>query len=354
MLTRLFKQGMDFKCIGSKCIDICCTGWDITFDQATYENLFQDPCFKKTMEEYAFINDQPHISKINYGIISLENDGVCPFLDRDYLCRIQKKRGACHLSNVCALYPRYYNTVDDTYEESLSLACIAAAEKLLLGGPLEIIEVERPPKRDVVLKTISTQANGYQSLGTGDLHDFRQVIFRVMRSENHTFDEKLGILMTFHEYIEDMDDGQLKAALKSYDFSCKKTPLSLEKRSFNKIILLLNRIGRSDHLDLDQLICACIKDSRYDQLKLDQLCSIDGILSNYLMHQMFKDLYPFTFTHSKMASFQYLLKKVQILRVLIAYDGNFDYKRVARIIQMYSKGLEHHGAFYYEIEEMVL
>ncbi|MBN2828602.1 MAG: hypothetical protein JXQ26_11455 [Tissierellales bacterium] len=48
------------------------------------------------------------------------------------------------------------------------------------------------------------------------------------------------------------------------------------------------------------------------------------------------------------------MKKVQILKLLIAYDGQFDDKRVAKIIQMYSKGLEHHGAFYCELEDLVL
>ncbi len=354
MLTRLFKQGMDFKCIGSKCIDSCCTGWDITLDKGTYENLSQDPSFRKTMDQYAYINDNSFIPNINYGIISLTNDGRCPFLDRDDLCNLQKKRGEGGLSTVCALYPRYYNIVDGVYEESLSLACIEATEKLLLGDSLEIIEVDRGPKRDIALQIIDTQASDNEGSGIRLLYDFRKLIFRLIRSEYHTFDEKLGLLMTFHEYIEGMDEDKLTATLKSYDFSSKKTTIGIDESIYKKLIDFLKKVGKSGHNELDDLICACIKDSHYDKQNLDKLSSIDRIMSNYLIHQMFKDLYPFISMHNKMDSFQYLLKKVQLLRLLIAYDGHFEDNRVARIIQMYSKGLEHHGTFHYELEDLIL
>lgn len=354
MLTRLFKQGINFKCIGSKCADSCCTGWDITFDKATYENLSQDSYFKKTMDEYAYINDDTSIPSINYGILNLSEDGRCPFLDKDDLCSLQKKRGEDELSNVCALYPRYYNTLDDVYEESLSLACIEATEKLLLGEPLELLEIDRGPKRDIVLQNIETHADDTGGSGISCLYDFRKLIFGLMKNENHTFNEKLGMLMTFHEYIEGIDEDMLKITLESYDFNSKKTSINIDESVYRKLIDFLKKVGKSEHIELDGLICECIKNSNYDRLNLYKLSSIDKIMSNYLIHQMFKDLYPFIVMHSKMDSFQYLLKKVQILRLLIAYDGRFDDRRVARIIQMYSKGLEHHAVFHYELEDLVL
>lgn len=353
-MQRLFKQGMDFKCLGSKCTDICCVGWDITFDKATYDNLLQDPCFKKTMDDYAYINENVSKPNINYGIIGLADDESCPFLDTDDLCKLQKRKGEDGLSNVCALYPRYYNILDGVYEESLSLDCIEATEKLLFGDPLEIIEVERGPKRDVVLQNIETQADDNGGSGIRFLYDFRNLIFGLIRSENHTLDEKLGILLTFHEYIEGMDEDKLKTALESYDFSSKKTIIGIDEHIYRKLIDFLTKVGKSGNIELDALICECIKDSNYDKLNLDKLSSIDRVMSNYLIHQMFKDLYPFISMHNKMDSFLYLLKKVQILRVLIAYDGHFDDKRVAKIIQMYSKGLEHHATFHFELEDLIL
>lgn len=369
MTTRLFKQGMDFKCIGSQCVDSCCSGWDITFDQGTYVKLSQDPCFKKTMADYASINDDDSLPNINYGIISLAEHESCPFLDGDALCRVHKKRGEEGLSSVCALYPRYYNTVDGVYEESLSLACIEATESLLFGEPLEVIEVDRGPKRDVVFQNIETAAGDNRGSGIRYLYDFRKVIFGLISSEDLTFDQKLGMLMTFHQYIEAMEEDALKGALDSYDFNSKKMTIAIDESTYRKLIDFLKRVGRTGHLELDDLLDKCIKGSDHDQenlkklnqdwLSLDKLPNLDRIMSNYLIHQMFKDLYPFIGEQSKMDSFQYLLKKVQILRLLIACDGNLDDKniddkRVARIIQMFTKGLEHHAAFHYELEDLIL
>ncbi len=349
MKTRLFKQGMDFKCIGSKCVDSCCTGWDITFDQGTFENLSQDPGFKKTMGDYAFINDEGSLPNINYGIISLAEDESCPFLDKDALCMVQKERGEEGLSNVCALFPRYYNTVDGVFEESLSLACIEATESLLFGGSLELIEVARGPKRDVVFQNMETATGDHRGSGALYLYDFRKVVFGFLSGEDHTFDQKVGGLMAFHQSIEGMDEDALKVALESYDFSNMKAAIGIDDGIHSKIIDFLKRVGTTGHLELDGLIGKCIKGSDDDRANIDQLSRIDRIMSNYLIHQMYKDLYPFIGLHSKMDSFQYLLKKVQILRLLIACHGNFDDKSVARVIQMYTKGLEHHGAFHYEL-----
>ncbi len=159
--------------------------------------------------------------------------------------------------------------------------------------------------------------------------------------------------MTLHEYIEEMDEDELKAALESYEFTSMKTTIGIDERIYKKIIDFLKNYGSSEHMELDSLICECIKSSNYDELKLDELSSIDRVMSNYLMHQMFKELYPFITMHNKMDSFLYLLKKVQILRLLIVYDGDFDDKRIARIIQMYSKGLDHHAGFRYELDDLI-
>ncbi len=354
MFTRLFKQSIGFRCIASQCTDSCCTGWEIPLDQTTYESLSKDPYFKTTMTEYASINDNTSIKGINYAVMCCTADDRCPFLDEHNLCTLQKREGEKGLSNVCALYPRYYNRVDGVYEESLSLACIEATEILLFGEPLEIVEIDKEPQRDVIMRTIHTQAKDTDGEDMGSLFEFREAIFKLIRSVSHTFDEKLGILMTFHEYIETLVDDQLTTAIKTYDFTCKKPIPRLSENQYNKIIEILKGVGKSGHDDLDKLISGCINNSRFDQLELDKLSSLDQILSNYLIHQMFKDLYPFITGHKKMGSFQFLLKKVHILRLLLAYNGLFDNKSVAHIIQMYSKGLEHHAAFLYELEDMTL
>ncbi|MBN2828601.1 MAG: flagellin lysine-N-methylase [Tissierellales bacterium] len=199
------------------------------------------------MDDYAYINDNTSIPNINYGIISLTEDYRCPFLDRDNLCTLQKKSGEGGLSNVCALYPRYYNLVDGVYEESLSLACIEAAETLLLGETLETIKVNRGPKRDVIFQNIKTQAQDATYSAMCHLYDFRKLVFELLKSEKHTFDEKLGMLMNFHEHVEGMDDDRLKTALASYDFTCNKMTIGIDETLHGKLIDFLKIVGASGH-----------------------------------------------------------------------------------------------------------
>ena len=95
----------DFACDGNYCKSRCCRNWVIEIDRATiakYRNLKYLE-LKKELDK-----------KINYSAerkkhrFILNDDGNCPFLGKDYLCRIQKKFGEDFLSNVCATYPRRY------------------------------------------------------------------------------------------------------------------------------------------------------------------------------------------------------------------------------------------------------
>lgn len=204
------------------------------------------------------------------------------------------------------------------------------------------------------MQDLKIEPNGDSLSGRQYLYEFRRVVFRFLKNENFSLSRKLGTLVAFHNYIEGVDEAKLKISLETYDFSAQKFSLDLDKNTVDKIIAFLKKVGLSGHSELDSLICDCIKTSNYASLNLDYEPNIDRIMSNYLIHQMFKELYPFISVYNKMDSFQYLLKKVQILRVLIAYDGCSDDKRVVRIIQMFSKGLEHYGAFHYEIEGLEL
>lgn len=60
-------------------------------------------------------------SKFNSG------SGKCPFLRRDGLCDIQKKRGHDHIPWTCQSYPRFYRNYGDFEECCLDLSCIGAA-----------------------------------------------------------------------------------------------------------------------------------------------------------------------------------------------------------------------------------
>lgn len=89
----------DFHCIGPECEDICCQGWDIAIDKATYQTyqeLPDDP-LKTLLSESIVLNALTN-GDADYTLIPLTASRSCPLLTTERLCRIQQTRGAEYLS----------------------------------------------------------------------------------------------------------------------------------------------------------------------------------------------------------------------------------------------------------------
>ena len=105
-----------FFCDGSLCGSRCCKGWRITADAATYEKY-------RAADE----GDEPgilrHFSKNedNTAAIMLKENGDCPFLLPDGLCRLQKEHGAEFLSDICFTYPRVIYRLPKVAEEAITV-----------------------------------------------------------------------------------------------------------------------------------------------------------------------------------------------------------------------------------------
>lgn len=94
---------MRFRCIGSKCMNTCCEGWDVRVDEDTaeyYEHL--EGAFGDFLRQHVLRDEMTN--KIT--AIKME-DNHCPFLNEEGLCKIQLECGAEHLGKVCQDYPRY-------------------------------------------------------------------------------------------------------------------------------------------------------------------------------------------------------------------------------------------------------
>lgn len=121
----------DFKCIGSKCIDNCCTNnWNIDIDEKTYKK------YKKLKGEWGKkINN--NISRkrsganyLQYGKINLKNN-KCSLLSEDGLCTIHGSLGEDYLCNTCKKYPRDIRKYGEIYERNLSISCPEVARYII-------------------------------------------------------------------------------------------------------------------------------------------------------------------------------------------------------------------------------
>ena len=108
-----------FECIGSKCPNSCCIGWNIDLDEKTYKDYenSEDP----ELVNYLIKNKDSTPDK--YGEIKKDKKERCSFLDKNNLCKVQKKYGEDSLSFTCKSFPRRKVDFGEIAIESGRLSC---------------------------------------------------------------------------------------------------------------------------------------------------------------------------------------------------------------------------------------
>ena len=128
----------EFKCDGKSCESRCCREWCVAVDERTREKFSALP----DAERERFFR---HVTELNGApVLRLKRSSKCPFLDKNFLCRLQLNYGEDFLPNVCQSFPRVtYKLDDENFVQTLTLTCpVAAKEILLRREPLMFETVE--------------------------------------------------------------------------------------------------------------------------------------------------------------------------------------------------------------------
>jgi lysine-N-methylase len=132
-----------FRCIGPACEDICCQGWTVPVDQASWEKYQHlPPSPLRSLIDTSILRTAPnedapkHEQKPPFATIRMDSANQCPLLTADRLCAIQAEFGEEMLSHTCRTYPRIVHELGGVREESLALSCPEAARLVLLSPDL--------------------------------------------------------------------------------------------------------------------------------------------------------------------------------------------------------------------------
>lgn len=106
----------EFRCIASACWHSCCAGWEIDIDEDTADYYAELPGAMGG-ELRAHISEEPEPHFV------MTEDGRCPFLRVDGLCRLILTLGEDALCDICAEHPRFYNFTGGREESGLGLCC---------------------------------------------------------------------------------------------------------------------------------------------------------------------------------------------------------------------------------------
>jgi lysine-N-methylase len=124
-----------FRCIGAACEDVCCRGWEVTVDRATYEKYESHPAMHSQLKErFTLITEEG--SDHNYARINFTTSSTCPFFSPEHQCTIHRDFGEAYLSEICSNYPRISRRIDGLIEKPLVLSCPEAARIVLLDPAL--------------------------------------------------------------------------------------------------------------------------------------------------------------------------------------------------------------------------
>ena len=115
----------NFKCDGQTCGSRCCRDWRIFLDEEAREKFLRLPANDYT-EIFRLVDEDAQAFK-------MKPSGACPFLDENFLCRLQIKHGEEFLPAICQSFPRVtYKLGEEIFSQAMTLTCPVAAILILL------------------------------------------------------------------------------------------------------------------------------------------------------------------------------------------------------------------------------
>lgn len=207
----------NFHCITDKCNDNCCVGgWEIDIDDETYD-YYQSLSGElgETLRNSIITNEEgDHVFKLN--------NGRCPLLTDNGLCRVHGEIGEEHLGVVCSQFPRYSEYFGEYKESGIGLACEEAARIVLSANEkfsYEISELDEEVVED------SEYDKEYASI----IFEARDIILKILEKNELLIHERLACILEFtdrmQELINEDDYEALGKLISDYDQSDIETTL---------------------------------------------------------------------------------------------------------------------------------
>lgn len=380
---------MKFACIGSDCVDSCCTGWHVTVDQASYKKYkkVNDPDLQKMFKEHLKrerSNENPGI----YAYICLRDDYSCPFLDTDRLCVIQKGLGEDYLSITCDTYPRTFNTVDGVLEISGSVSCPEIARSALLNPEgIKFCESEVEKRKIAPGYFIDTLASSQEHLG--HFWDVRSFVLQLLKSRDYALWERLVILGLFLQNVRQCFlDGKvhdIPGLIEKYtgmiiNGSFKDMLKAIPSQNTIQMELIKELVGeRFSHSHLNQRYQCCVADClagisytaeaskeevglRYREAFINFyepfMRDREYLLENYLVNYVFRTLFPLgghddLFDNYLLLVINYAMIQMQLIGMAGFYREEFCEEHVLTLIQSFAKDVENNPSFLKHIMQLM-
>lgn len=362
-----------FKCIGTKCTDTCCLGWDINIDLNTYKKYNSSSGeFKKLLYGKFKENINYNDDFFNKGFMILKDGYKCPFLNHNMLCDIHGNFGEENLCITCKNYPRTFNIVDDIYEKSALASCPEVCNIAFLNKEkMEFIEEYQDLDVDniQIKRIIDVDAFEESDSIIKYFWEIRVASINILQFRELSIEQRLTLLLDFYNSIENLYKDEKIYELEDFledfnenlinytqdklidfkkdinffinvnnDYFKDKIKNNKLKNIYNKYKLFI-----SDNYNIDNYL-------KNDNCYINNFNSYNYIIENYLVNQIFKDLIPFNKGTNLKDSLNELINIYKIIKtytiaISIVDNKEIDALLIINVIQALSKDTEHNTEF---------
>ena len=364
-----------FKCIASECEDNCCMGWSVDIDEKSYRKylkISEEPLLsvvKRSLKQ----NPNCDAPEINFGYVKLTKAKNCAFLDSERLCLIQKHKGETYLSNVCRLYPRILNRVNGQFEISLSPSCPEALRQFLMDEKGLLFE-KGHFKVDQSIITYDVKEGDviFQNTPVQHFTEIRNQINLIFKDSQMSFRTQLYWIGAFIWDVKSCQHKSRKNILKTWqdrklnrNFQSRFLYPSKALKTFEKTIFDVLDVQK--HIFSDRYRSLHFKSQAFykgatDRQRIDAERRFEVfaekhayVFENYYLNLSFRNLFPFTEAEDIFEAYLLYVARLVIMQSdltgLIGSGDTLDEEMLIRYFQSFSKAIEHHQSFFYELLE---
>ena len=387
-----------FACLAADCPDCCCGNWKISVDRVAYErlsSLTDSPLFPIIQSAILSVDPPADAANVNpqeVATIQLLEDGSCPLLNEEKLCRIHIEHGAEALPQICRKYPRASHKIYGIEETVLTLSCLEVA-RIVLSDPDLSKSIW-----DGTLLELKGEDNTQASL-----HNcywaFRAIVLELLLNRRYLLWQRIFLVGLFARRLESISQGKeivgLMGFMKEFTNAIQAEPLraqldsiqpdvATQFRVFRQLVALRAGEGKTSE-SAAHLIEGLNSSLLNNSLKDDSLEAIEQynaawklytepffaqhpyFLENYLINQIFLKLFPFHVDYFKQDSLP-----IQPMRSLAGLVMNFvlikgvmtaiaaqrkqalDMHSAIEIVRLLAHAFEHSDSFQLKVEKLFL
>ncbi|MBN1034507.1 FliB family protein [Clostridium botulinum] len=373
-----------FQCIGGKCEDNCCIGWDIDIDKETFKKYHKvkDETMKKMFQKNVHNNKYCTNEDLDYGRIKLNKAKRCPFLDDENYCLIQGKFGEDYLSSVCTQFPRVLNKVDDHYEICLDSACPEAARIILSSKEkIDFKESEKSLGKYTMSGVLDTRLSEFKNTPIKYFKEIRDFSIKIIQNRKLNISSRLYVLGDFLNKLEDLEIHKIKEFINKYDIEVESKNYKRERMNyalqvsfFKNVVDSLDIVNETDsdkfkNYTKELLKGYNIKDNNsvienadeyinaFERYAETYIENNSYIFENYFVNFIYNNLFPFSESDYMFEGYIMLLFRYSLMRFYLVgkyiYNEKDSKEDMIEFIQVFIKAVEHDKNYRSEILEYI-